>query len=56
MKKEQVLGAIRHILTFVGGFIVAKGLLNEGIVVEIIGGIVTAVGTSWSIVDKVKGK
>jgi hypothetical protein len=56
MNKEQVLGIIRHTLTFVGGFVIAKGLLEEGIVLEIIGGVVTLVGTVWSIVDKIKGK
>lgn len=56
MSKEQVLGAIRHTLTFVGGFVIAKGLLEEGVVVEIIGGVVTLVGTVWSIVDKIKNK
>lgn len=56
MNKEQILGAIRHTLTFIGGFVIAKGLLEEGVVVEIIGGVVTLVGTVWSIVDKIKNK
>jgi hypothetical protein len=56
MNKEQVLGIIRHTLTFVGGFVAAKGLLSEGVVLEIVGGAVTIVGTVWSIVDKIKGK
>lgn len=56
MNKEQVLGAIRHTLTFVGGFVVAKGLLEEGVVTEIIGGAVTIAGAVWSIVDKIKNK
>jgi len=29
MNKEQVLGLVRHILTFVGGILVAKGLATE---------------------------
>jgi hypothetical protein len=56
MNKEQVLGIIRHILTFGGGIAVAKGVLDEGTVTLIVGGAVTIAGTVWSIVDKIKGK
>lgn len=56
MNKEQVLGIVRHVLTFVGGIVIAKGLLDEGVVAEIIGGAIALAGTVWSVVDKVKGK
>jgi hypothetical protein len=56
MNKEQVLGIVRHVLTFVGGVVIAKGFLEEGVVAEIIGGTLTVVGAVWSIVDKIKGK
>jgi hypothetical protein len=52
MKKEQVLGIIRHTLTFVGGILVMKGLVDETTVTEVIGGVVTLTGTIWSIVAK----
>lgn len=52
MKKEQVLGIIRHTLTFVGGLLIMKGLVDEATVSEIIGGVLTLTGTIWSIVDK----
>lgn len=52
MTKEQVLGIIRHTLTFAGGLLVMKGIVDEGTVSEIIGGIVTLTGTIWSIVVK----
>ena len=29
MKKEEVLGIVRHLLTFIGGGVVAKGILDE---------------------------
>ena len=29
MKKEQVLGVVRHVLTFGGGLLVARGLLDD---------------------------
>jgi hypothetical protein len=52
MKKEQVLGIIRHTLTFVGGLLVMKGIVDEATVTEVIGGVITLTGTIWSIVVK----
>lgn len=52
MQKEKVLGVIRHTLTFVGGLLVMKGLVDEALSTEIIGGIITLVGSIWSIFDK----
>lgn len=52
--KDQVLGLIRHALTFVGGVIVAKGLVDEGMFQEVLGGIMTLVGAIWSIASKKK--
>lgn len=56
MNKETILGIVRHVLTFVGGIVVAKGLLDEGVVTAVIGGALTVVGAVWSVVDKIKGK
>lgn len=52
LTKEQVLGIVRHTLTFVGGIVVAKGLVDEATVTEIIGGVLTLTGAIWSIVAK----
>ena len=52
MKKEQVLGIIRHALTFVGGILVTRGLIEEAMVQEIIGGVASLVGLVWSVVSK----
>jgi hypothetical protein len=52
LTKEQVLGIVRHTLTFVGGIVVMKGLVDEAAVTEIIGGVMTLTGTIWSIIDK----
>jgi hypothetical protein len=54
LTQEQVLGIIRHTLTFVGGIVIARGLADETVVTEIIGGVVTLVGAIWSIVEKNK--
>ncbi len=52
MSKERVLGIIRHTLTFVGGFLVMKGLVDETMLTEIIGSTVGLIGAIWSVVDK----
>ena len=52
LTKEQVLGIVRHTLTFVGGIVVMKGLVDETAVTEIIVGVMTLVGTIWSVINK----
>jgi len=52
LSKEQALGIIRHTLTFVGGLLVLKGLIDEAIVNEIVGGVITLAGTIWSVISK----
>ena len=54
LTKDQVLGIVRHTLTFVGGIVVMRGIVDETTVTEIIGGVMTLVGTVWSVVDKSK--
>lgn len=56
MNKEQVLGIIRHVLTFVGGIVIMKGLVDEAFVMEVTGGIlvVFSITGAWSIVSKIK--
>ena len=51
VQKEQILGLVRHGLTFIGGILVAKGLASEGQIMDIIGMTVTFVGTVWSILS-----
>lgn len=54
MKKDVILGVVRHVLTFAGGILVAKGLLDQGMLTEIIGGLMTVAGGVWSVIDKAK--
>lgn len=54
MNKEQVIGIVRHSLTFIGGLLIMKGIIDESTSNEVIGGIITLVGTIWSIVEKNK--
>ena len=52
MNKEQIMGLIRHTLTFVGGIIVAHGVTSEALTTDLIGGLMTVIGSVWSIVSK----
>jgi hypothetical protein len=54
LNKEQVMGIVRHALTFIGGIVVMKGLVDETVITEVIGGVMTLVGAIWSILDKKK--
>lgn len=54
MSKEVTLGLVRHGLTFIGGLLVTKGILEAGVLTEIIGGIITIVGGLWSVLAKKK--
>lgn len=54
MKPEQILGIVRHTLTFIGGILATMGYIDENIAMEIVGGLSTIIGGIWSIVDKRK--
>ena len=49
MNKEQVLGVVRHILTFAGGIVVSRGLLDEATMTAVVGAVITIGGALWSI-------
>ena len=52
MKKEVVLGIVRHVLTFVGGVLITKGMIDESTVQELVGSIGTTIGLIWSVIQK----
>jgi hypothetical protein len=54
LTKEQLLGIVRHAVTFIGGILVMKGLMDDLMVQEILGGATTLAGAIWSVVDKNK--
>lgn len=51
MNKQQIMGIIRHTLTFIGGILVIKGITTETISNEVIGAVITAIGAVWSVVS-----
>ena len=54
MNKEQILGVVRHLLTFFGGILITKGIVDETIITEAIGGLSTLIGAVWSFFSKNK--
>lgn len=52
MNKDTILSILRHLLTFVGGLVVAKGYLSESLATQLIGGIPTFIGAAWGAVDE----
>lgn len=54
MNKEQILGTIRHGLTFIGGILASKGYIDESTLEAISGVTITLVGLIWSVIIKNK--
>ena len=54
MKREMVLGIIRHTLTFVGGIFITRGLIDESTLQTLVGSSITLIGAIWSVIDKNK--
>jgi hypothetical protein len=54
MTKEQILGVVRHSLTFIGAIVVMKGLATDSSVQELIGTAIALVSGVWSIISKKK--
>lgn len=52
MNKEQIMGLVRHSLTFLGGIIISKGFITESSYTDIVGALMTLVGSIWSIASK----
>lgn len=52
MKREALMGVLRHVLTTAGGALVAAGKLDPEIATESTGVLLALVGLVWSIVSK----
>jgi len=52
LTKEQLLGIVRHTLTFVGGILVMKGIIDDSTYTELSGAVLTLIGGIWSVVNK----
>lgn len=49
-----VLAFLRHILTFIGGAIVSKGLIDEATMIELVGAAISFISVAWMAVGKLK--
>lgn len=56
LMQSAIIALLRHILTFIGGTIVAKGLVSEEVMLELVGGLLTLLSTGWMFISKIKGK
>lgn len=54
MKKEKIFGVVRHTLTFLGGFFVLQGNIDQELMEQIIGATTSVIGVVWSILSKNK--
>jgi|TARA_R100001244_G_scaffold928_2_gene1631 hypothetical protein len=53
--QDSVLnGLVRHILTAGGGYLVAKGMIDEGGMETVVGAIIALAGVVWSALAKKK--
>lgn len=50
--KAAVQSVIRHVLTALSGYLVAKGFLDETLATEVVGLGVGLVGVGWGIYEK----
>lgn len=53
---QSKLAFLRHALTFLGGTLVSKGLMDEGALNELVGTIISITSISWMIFEKMKLK
>jgi len=54
--KSAVIALLRHLLTFIGGTLVAKGIIDTATLTEIIGALITLLSVGWMALDKTKGE
>jgi len=52
MSWEQISSILRHILTFGGGFIVAKGWVDTETMTGLVGAVITIGGAVWAVFNK----
>ena len=52
--KAATLALLRHLLTFIGGALVAKGFIDTESLQELIGAVITLLSIGWMTVDKAK--
>ena len=54
LMQSAIIALLRHLLTFIGGTLVAKGILDATALTEIIGAIISILSVTWMAVSKYK--
>ena len=54
LMKSAVIALLRHLLTFIGGTLVAKGIIDTESLQEIIGAVLTLLSVGWMSLEKYK--
>ena len=54
LMSAAVIALLRHLLTFIGGTLVAKGILDSSALTELIGAIISIISVTWMAVSKYK--
>lgn len=49
---EKVKGLLRHVLTFAGTVLVTKGVIDEAMLTEVVGAVITLTSFVLSWIDK----
>lgn len=52
MDQDTILGLVRHVLTAVGGYFIAKGVISDAQLPDLVGAVMTFMGFAWSVYDK----
>ena len=47
-----MLGILRHLLTAAGGYLIARGLIDDAMAAEVTGAVLTLAGVAWSLILK----
>jgi hypothetical protein len=54
IRKKELMGVVRHILTFIGGVVMMIGIGEGEVIGEMVGSAVALTGLVWSIIEKNK--
>jgi hypothetical protein len=54
MSSDAIMGIVRAVLAGLGGYLVAKGVIDEATLNTIIGAVITLITAVWSVASKRK--
>lgn len=54
MTSEQISGIVRAVLSALGGFLVAKGVIDAATLTAVVGAAATLAAAAWSVYSKKK--